>query len=515
MLKSLALIVPGLIACSVWAQPLQRTLFVTNNVGSPGSVTSFRVRADGTLDLAGVFSNVGVNPQDCGLTADGSRLVVLNATASVTTEDLYTARVNGDGTIVVNPVPNTVGDGPLALFITSNDYLLVPSATLDNVTSYRVNFNNLTPISQAFAGTFPTKTIATPDNKFAYSIGSASPNDVVHFTLDPGGVLSFVSGTDIAGGGGFGAAMHPSGDTLYVSTGLQNLILRYSVNINTGAITLAGSHSSGGAPNNSAVEIAIHPSGEWLYVCHVVSDTLSVLRVNADRSLSTTGFMYDIGNDLRDVVTDGEFVYVTDESTLEPGVGVLVYRVQADGSLVLVSGPTPTGGTRPQFMAIFNRPAPGAFALVSPAEGATGVSTTPTLAWQSSSGAVSYHVVVDDESAFVPPHAFESTTAMTSVSIGGPGLNEGATYFWRVTAVSGFGESIGSPNPGTFTTALPPPACYGDANGDWVVDFADITATLAQWGGAGPLGDATGDGEVDFMDITAEVANWGICPSLR
>lgn len=503
------------LAAAAAAQPLQKTLFVTNNVGSPGSVTSFRVNPNGTLTLAGTFNNVGVNPQDCGLTADGTRLIVLNATASVTTEDLYTARVNGDGTIVVNPSPNTVGDGPLALFITSNDFLLVPSAALDNVTSYRINFNNLTQINQAFAGAFPIKTIATPDNKFAYSIGSSSPNDVVHFTLDPAGVLAFVSATDIAGGGGFGAAMHPSGDTLYVSTGLQNLILRYTINTGTGALTLAAGHSSGGPPHNSAVEIALHPAATWLYVCHVVSDTLSVLRVNPDRSLSTTGLLYDIGSDIRDVATDGTFVYVTDESTIEPGVGVIVYRIEPDGSLTLLSGPTPTGGGRPQFMSIFSRPAPTAFALTTPTNAATGVALNPMLSWQPSAGAVTYDAIVDDEPTFALPHVFTASTPSTSIVIGGPALAQGQTHYWRITAISGFGQTVGSPNPSMFTTIAPPPPCFGDANGDLMVDFADITATLAQWGSAGPLGDATADGMVNFNDITAELANWGPCPTFR
>lgn len=506
-----ALVALALVASLAPAQPLQRTLFVTNNVGSPGSVTSFRVITNGWLDSAGTFSNVGVNPQDCGLTRDGSRLIVLNATASVTTEDLYTARVNSDGSLNVNPVPNTVGDGPLALYVTGNDYLLVPSATLDNLTSYRVNFNNLTQVSQAFAGAFPTKPIATPDNKFAYCIGSSSPNDVVLYTLDPNGVLAFVSGTDIAGGGGFGAAIHPSGDTLYVSTGLQNLILQYSININNGSITLVGSHSSGGAPHNSAVEIAIHPEGTWMYVCHVVSDTLSVLRVNPDRSLTTTAFMQDVGNDLRDVVTDGEFVYVTDESTLEPGVGVIVYRIESDGSLTLVSGPTPTGGGRPQFMALYTQPAPQAFALLSPSDGAMGVALMPTLSWQASVGAVGYRVDVDDEPSFSLPLAFTATTPMTSAVVGGLGLNEGTEYFWRVTAISGFGETPGMPNPSMFTTTAPP-ECFGDANADLMVDFADITATLAQWNTNNQLGDADHNGVIDFGDITAELANWGPCP---
>lgn len=67
---------------------------------------------------------------------------------------------------------------------------------------------------------------------------------------------------------------------------------------------------------------------------------------------------------------------------------------------------------------------------------------------------------------------------------------------------------------GDFTfAASPPPECEGDANGDAAVDFADITAALVNWGGAGPTGDADHDGSVSFADITAVLVNWGrACP---
>jgi RHS repeat-associated protein len=64
--------------------------------------------------------------------------------------------------------------------------------------------------------------------------------------------------------------------------------------------------------------------------------------------------------------------------------------------------------------------------------------------------------------------------------------------------------------------ALPPPVCPGDADGDGLVSFSDITASLANWGGAGPSGDATGNCSVDFGDVTASLANWGAsCPMPR
>ena len=75
----------------------------------------------------------------------------------------------------------------------------------------------------------------------------------------------------------------------------------------------------------------------------------------------------------------------------------------------------------------------------------------------------------------------------------------------------------GSPDPSQFTTA-PIPFCQGDANGDHIVNFADISAVFLNWGAtytpgsAGP-GDANNDGSVNFTDISTVFANWLIpCP---
>lgn len=63
-----------------------------------------------------------------------------------------------------------------------------------------------------------------------------------------------------------------------------------------------------------------------------------------------------------------------------------------------------------------------------------------------------------------------------------------------------------------------PSHCQGNANGDTMVDFDDITAVLANWGttydpGSSGAGDANNDGSVDFDDVTSVLANWGaVCP---
>jgi hypothetical protein len=56
---------------------------------------------------------------------------------------------------------------------------------------------------------------------------------------------------------------------------------------------------------------------------------------------------------------------------------------------------------------------------------------------------------------------------------------------------------------------VPPPRVVGDANGDQVVDFADITAVLANWGLVLVAADVDDSGEVDFADVTLVLSNWG------
>lgn len=103
------------------------------------------------------------------------------------------------------------------------------------------------------------------------------------------------------------------------------------------------------------------------------------------------------------------------------------------------------------------QPPPGAFSIVAPANGATGVATAPTLAWNASSNAASYSVVVDTESSFAAPTTFETTTTSTSVPIPSSTLAEGTQYFWRVTATNPSGSTAATPNPASFTTATTPP----------------------------------------------------------
>ncbi len=104
------------------------------------------------------------------------------------------------------------------------------------------------------------------------------------------------------------------------------------------------------------------------------------------------------------------------------------------------------GGSTPSALWSFTTQV-GAPALVSPANGEIGVSLTPTLTWNASTGAGSYDVYFGTQAA--PPLA--TNTAAASYTPGT--LTAGTLYFWRVVAKDSGGASA-SPT-WSFTTPMP------------------------------------------------------------
>ncbi len=104
--------------------------------------------------------------------------------------------------------------------------------------------------------------------------------------------------------------------------------------------------------------------------------------------------------------------------------------------------------------------APPAPALPSPANGATGIATTPSLSWSASSGATSYDVYFGTASS--PPLA--TNTATTGYSPGT--LSAGTLYYWRVVAKNASGSNSSATWSFTTLVAGPPaPTLSSPANG--------------------------------------------------
>ncbi|HEY6343299.1 MAG TPA: protease pro-enzyme activation domain-containing protein [Bryobacteraceae bacterium] len=105
-------------------------------------------------------------------------------------------------------------------------------------------------------------------------------------------------------------------------------------------------------------------------------------------------------------------------------------------------------------------------ALVSPANGATGVSSTPVLTWNASPGATSYDVYFGTAST---PPLVANTTDVTYI----PGtLSAGTTYYWAIGARNSLGASVSTP--WSFATSCvaalnPSSATIGAAGGSGTI----------------------------------------------
>ncbi len=84
-------------------------------------------------------------------------------------------------------------------------------------------------------------------------------------------------------------------------------------------------------------------------------------------------------------------------------------------------------------------PAPAAPTLLSPEDGATGVSTLPTLSWNSVSGATSYALQVAIDTGFDTLILDQSNLTSTSLAL--PALVPNITHYWRVNASNAGGVS--------------------------------------------------------------------------
>ncbi len=84
---------------------------------------------------------------------------------------------------------------------------------------------------------------------------------------------------------------------------------------------------------------------------------------------------------------------------------------------------------------------PGAFSKTSPADGATGQPTSPTLSWGASAGATGYEACIDatNDNACA---TWVNTGATPSVGLAG--LTANTTYYWQARATNAVGTTYAS-----------------------------------------------------------------------
>jgi len=120
--------------------------------------------------------------------------------------------------------------------------------------------------------------------------------------------------------------------------------------------------------------------------------------------------------------------------------------------------------------------APAAPTLLSPADGATNTTIAPSLTWNATSGAASYHLQVATQSSFATTVIDES--GLTNSSFAVSGLAHSTVYYWRINATNAGGTSPWS-NTWHFTTIVAAPAAPTLASPSPDAVHQPVTLTLS------------------------------------
>lgn len=274
-----------------------RFLYAVNE-GS-GTVAAFRIRSGGGLERIGVFASGGVEPTSIGIAGDhlyvanrgnASSLAAGTVAPNVTAFDL-----NRDGTLTA--IPDSTVAFPVGTFVTQTlvspdgRFLFVEAATLagtpggNTVNTFVIGGDGTltaAPGGPASAGAGAPLLLGAafnPKENVIYT-GFASSSQVGVFTYDATGRTTYVGPAADTGTAPCWCAVSADGRVLYVANTITDSIGVYSLadplhpvqiqNFDLGGPrTLNG---TAGSPQAFAFEIALDPTGRYLYALSQASD---------------------------------------------------------------------------------------------------------------------------------------------------------------------------------------------------------------------------------------------------
>jgi 6-phosphogluconolactonase len=177
-------------------------------------------------------------------------------------------------------------------------FALVPDLGLDQILQYRFNSGtarltpNEPPYASAAPGAGPRHLAFHPDGRRAYVINeldltvSAFDFDAEHGLLSHLETTSAVpEGIERTGVSGAEIAVHPSGNFLYASLRGLDQIVSLRIDQSTGRLTPLERISTGGKTPRS---FTIDPSGKWLLAANQGSGTIAVFRIKESGQLEAT-----------------------------------------------------------------------------------------------------------------------------------------------------------------------------------------------------------------------------------
>lgn len=266
---------------------------------SLAAVSAFSINpTNGSLKLLNQVPSNGGAPAHIVVDRSGKNVIVANYDGGSVT--VFPIQTSGKLGIASSHIQHP-GTSPHAHCLTldrDNQFAFVCDKGLDQIRSYVFDSTagtlttNKTLITTVAAGSGPRHMTFDPEYKRAYVICESS-STVVGFNYDgENGTLTSFQTVSTLPPAGFGGnttaeiAVHPSGKFLYGSNRGFNSIVVYAIESSTGILTPVQQQATGATPRNFAID----PTGGFCIVAGQVSNDIRLYRIDQETgSLSDTG----------------------------------------------------------------------------------------------------------------------------------------------------------------------------------------------------------------------------------
>jgi 6-phosphogluconolactonase len=288
--------------------PNGKTLYAANEDDNyqgqkSGSVTSFTIdHATGKLAKINIVPSRGPGP--CHIAVDHAGLMLFAANyagGSVASFPIKLDGALGEASHFVQHTGSSVNadrqsapHAHSANIAPDNRFVFIDDLGLDEVLAYDLEMRpHSTPFARVKPGLGPRHMVFSANGKFAYVMNEMG-GSVTVFAYDvkqgtfkelnnvsslPAGYKGETSGAEIA--------LHPTGKYLYVSNRGNSTISVFTVDKATGGLTLADATPTGGkTPRNFALD----PSGNWLLAANQDTDNIAIFQIDRKTGkLTATG----------------------------------------------------------------------------------------------------------------------------------------------------------------------------------------------------------------------------------
>jgi len=276
---------------------------ISNPTTSPGTISAYTVKSDGTLATVGSNVAAGANPIAMTMDPSGKFLFVVNQSSN----NVSVYSIGSPGSLTqVSGSPFATGTAPLppsnalpapaGVAVSAGNFVYIANQGQDTISAFTLNTTTgkLTPVagSPFAAGTSPSglgalHTTSNVDVLFSANQGS---NNVSVFNINTDGSLAEVTGSPYSAGlGPVALIADPTRSFLYVADRTSNQVSGYKVSPGTGALTAISPPTASTGTN--PVGLAFQPGGNgctgdacmtnFLYVVNIGNNTISGFQMTA------------------------------------------------------------------------------------------------------------------------------------------------------------------------------------------------------------------------------------------